>query len=124
MVRMNSRVWVPNLEGRGRGSAGVCGGDAEAGGKTSVRRIPPPHVAESLQKMVDFISNNADSYIMKRLSLEHVIRENHSPLFELSTVTTNEQTLMDGVWEFLYEKDFIFTNMNSDFQLIHQFEKF
>lgn len=79
----------------------------------------------SLQKLADFISTKADSDIITRPSLERVIREHQSeiinllsPIIELSSRSENETSIMNSVWELLYEKDYIFTNMNADFQLI------
>ncbi|MBQ0138915.1 MAG: hypothetical protein KBT36_06445 [Kurthia sp.] len=79
---------------------------------------------ESLQKLADFISTKTESDIITRPSLEKVIVENQemilqllSPIVSLSNVSKSE-TLMATVWELLYEKEHIFTNMNSDFQLI------
>lgn len=80
---------------------------------------------ESLQKLADFISDKTDSEIITRPSLERVIHENQkeilqllAPILEELPATMNEKSLMDTVWGMLYEKDHIFTNMNSDFQLI------
>lgn len=77
----------------------------------------------SLQKLADFISTKADSDIITRPALERVIQEHQleiinllSPIVEMSG--NNEASLMNSVWELLYEKDYIFTNMNADFQLI------
>ncbi|WP_079524095.1 hypothetical protein [Solibacillus isronensis] len=77
----------------------------------------------SLQKLADFISTKADSDIITRPALERVIHEHQleiinllSPIVEMSG--NNEASLMNSVWELLYEKDYIFTNMNADFQLI------
>ncbi|MGE7983767.1 helix-turn-helix domain-containing protein [Solibacillus sp. NPDC093137] len=79
----------------------------------------------SLQKLADFISAKADSDIITRPALERVIQQHQieiiellSPIVEISDTESIESALMASVWELLYEKDYIFTNMNADFQLI------
>lgn len=81
---------------------------------------------ESLQKLADFISTKTESEIITRPSLEKVIVENQEEIMQLLAPVVllsnddlkSETFLMATVWELLYEKDHIFTNMNSDFQLI------
>lgn len=80
---------------------------------------------ESLESLADFISTKANSDIITRPILEKVIRDHQSELVkylsaivEISDSQINEKSLMTSIWELLYEKDYIFTNMNADFQLI------
>lgn len=81
---------------------------------------------ESLQKLADFISTHTNSEIITRPSLEKIIIENKdaivqilSPIIELtSDIYNDDELLMSSIWDLLYEKDYIFTSMNADFQLI------
>lgn len=80
---------------------------------------------KSLEILADFISTKANSEIITRPILEKVIREHQpelikilSPIVKISDTERIETTLMTSIWGLLYEKDYIFTNMNADFQLI------